>query len=170
MSERKKRKFEWLLTNKQFMGISTIIKLSLTFMNDNVADFKDWSRSERKLPGKWKSKSISAPLGGKSAVASCRFNMNDQTMQAEEKGAHISCSDCRYSHIDTLLTNRVLHTSTDPEPVCKTSFSTREKNVLQWSQSLTNCRQTFEVFQVSSGKTRRLQSGWLSRDRRLKLL
>ena len=133
-------------------------------MNNIVADFKDWSRSERKLPGKWKSKSIvSAPLGGKSAVASCRFNMYDQTMQAEEKGAHISCSDCPYSHIDTLLTNRVLHTSTDPEPVCKTSFSTREKNVQQWSQSWTNCGQTLEVFQVSSGQTRRLQSGRLSR-------
>lgn len=67
-----------------------------------ISSRTDWSQWTGELK---KSKCINAPFlkrEGKSAVASCRFNMYNQTLQAEENWAHISCSDCQYSHIDTL--------------------------------------------------------------------
>lgn len=101
-------------------------------------------------------------------------------MQAEEKWARISCSDCQYSHIDTLLTKicgaadhkfftLLLTRNQFVKLVSQSGRKTSCSDTV--CQSLTTWRQTTEAFWVSSGKRRRrLESGRLSRDRQLKLL
>lgn len=138
------------------MGISTIIKLS-------ISGLPSWTEAgQRELPGK----SINAPLGGKSAVASCRFNRYNQTMQAEEKRAHISCSDCHYSHIDTLLTNRCGATDhkfftllLTGNQFVKPVFQPGRKNALLRNPQ-PKINKTVDNLSLSrfSGKTRSLQS------------